>query len=321
MPDKEIGVEILDTEMTIPVYGEMHLPEFVDLAKSDLEAIEYHVEITRQIQEVHNLFEMLKYNLDTLQTQYTLRFDDVIISNTPGKTDLRKDYISINALISNLLGSWKSLLQSMDICVTESISTEKDERKQWDAIQKKAYDGSFSYRFLTRLRDFSLHGHVPVSENEGKFCFDLQMIAVKPHYKHNATIKAELEKYAEEILVKYRSRPALALTYTLSEYVYYLLYVYQSFWKIVRSSLEESYSVFLEIVSRYPNNIFRSGLIYKTDGHALQLAVPGDSVQSLDVYEQEAIQICAEYDRARAKIYHPTSDVWVTVFPAELPKP
>ena len=99
------------------------------------------------------------------------------------------------------------------------------------------------------------------------------MIAVKPHYKHNAKIKAELEKYAEEILVKYRSRPALALTYTLSEYVYYLLYVYQSFWKIVRSSLEESYSVFLEIVSRYPNNIFRSGLIYKTDGHALQLAI------------------------------------------------
>lgn len=147
------------------------------------------------------------------------------------------------------------------------------------------------------------------------------MIAIKPHYNHNAKIKAELEKYAEEILDNYRSRPAFSLTYTLSEYVYYLLYIYQSFWKIVRSSLEESYSVFSEIVKLYPNNIFQSGLIYKIDGSALQLAVLGDSVKSLNIYEKEAIQICTEYDRARVIIYHPASDVWISVFPEESSEP
>lgn len=51
----------MDTERFIPLSVDADIPNYVDLEQYDLDIIEYHVELTREVQEIQHLYGMLRF--------------------------------------------------------------------------------------------------------------------------------------------------------------------------------------------------------------------------------------------------------------------
>ena len=47
-----------------------------------------------------------------------------------------------------------------------------ENKHRYLAMVSKIYDTVFSYKLLTRLRDYSQHGHLPVSSEGNSYYFD-----------------------------------------------------------------------------------------------------------------------------------------------------
>lgn len=220
----------------------------------DLENVDYYVEITRHLQEIYHLYQVLMYTLGCVKNNYillntgeVLRSDNAPISES--------DYIVINAMVNNVISAGRTLVEAMECYINVNFDENDVDYEKFFKCLHDTYDTSFAYRLLTRLRDYSQHGHLPVSQNGDWFGFDLYLICIKPHYKHNAQIKQQLEGYIQEVTDVYGDIPRLGLSMTLAEYIAKLLSVYNCFWICVKSDLSVSYERMKLIVEQYPDNV------------------------------------------------------------------
>ena len=159
---------------------------------------------------------------------------------------------------------------------------------------------------MYKLRNFSQHGHLPVSRNEEKYCFDLKQIVDKPRFKHKKEWKEEMEKIINEIRTKYRDVPNLAFTITLADYVAKLLSVYNCFWPLVKPDLDRSNEDFNRIISAYPKNIIPRGMpfegcfIYKMDCDNIihGVHIEDNPQKDFNGFQEEATNVYNEYEQA-----------------------
>ncbi len=126
------------------------------------------------------------------------------------------DYISVNSHIINIISAGRTLIESME-CYIKNNSDIGDAKQKYLDYYHNTYDSSFAYRFLIRLRDYSQHGHLPVSSTGNNYYFDLIQISNKPHYNHNKTFETQMKSIIDEILEKYHNTPTISLTETLAE--------------------------------------------------------------------------------------------------------
>ena len=184
------------------------------------EVIDY-IEITSHIQEIYQWYQIFNYNLVQLK--------NVITS---------KNNIAINASAIAFLSAGKNLVESMELCMKLFYGSESDE---YNLFRKdylvKEYDSHFSYRFLTRLRNYSQHCHIPVSYNENGPCFDINQIYNTSHYSFNKTIKSEIDKMINDVFSKSDYLFTLAIEPTVCSYTCSVYKIYNGFLKNIRSKL------------------------------------------------------------------------------------
>lgn len=111
---------------------------------------------------------MLKFNIEQLEDKCTINSNDEIFSE---KTEKIVDSITINALTINIFSVGKNLIDYIESFCKVNIPDKYKDLKE--NILSKRYDGVFSYRLGLFLRNYSQHGHLPVSVHVGKCCFDL----------------------------------------------------------------------------------------------------------------------------------------------------
>lgn len=103
----------------------------------------------------------------------------------------------------------------------------------------KEYDNCFSYRFLTRMRGFSQHGHLPASLTETEkglqACFDVDRILPTPHFKHNATLLAELRTIHEDIHEEFGDSAKITFTLTIAQYNLSVIKMYSLFFQAAKT--------------------------------------------------------------------------------------
>ncbi|MBQ7295461.1 MAG: hypothetical protein IJW86_04625 [Clostridia bacterium] len=226
-----------------------------ELAEEDLKTARHFIEITRHMQEIHQLFLIFKKDIDDLQSEYVLKNNgNVFREQNPANSGA--DYISVNSHIINIISAGRTLIESME-CYIKNNSDIGDAKQKYLDYYHNTYDSSFAYRLLIRLRDYSQHGHLPVSSTGNNYYFDLIQISNKPHYNHNKTFETQMKSIIDEILEKYHNTPTISLTETLAEYVVKLLAIYKMFWYQTENELTEACAKFQTVVSGYPDNIIK----------------------------------------------------------------
>lgn len=296
-----------------------------ELTEEDLKTARHFIEITRHMQEIHQLFLIFKKDIDDLQSEYVLKNNgNVFREQNPVNSGA--DYISVNSYIINIISAGRTLVESME-CYIENNSDIGDVKQKYLDFYHNTYDSSFAYRLLIRLRDYFQHGHLPVSSMGSNYFFDLIQIANKPHYNHNKKFETQMESVIDEILDKYHNTPTISLTETLAEYIIKLLSIYKLFWYQTEKELMEACTKFQTVVSCYPDNIIKEqegldGLfIYDVaDGNA-HVVDPNDKPDEMVMrFKKEADDNFNEYAEAYkevfgANLYIKLSDEQIVVEP------
>lgn len=287
----------MDTEKLLPYQGfdidDITLLDFTDEA---LQEIQLYVEITRHVQEIHQLFELFQYNLKRLLSVYELNNGDRIKRNGPHFENF-SDQIELNALVINYISSGKTLIDSMQSCIKSHYS--KDSAK-YDAFSKflsSIYDECFSYRLLTRLRDFAQHGHLPVSLVGDRVCFDIGQIINTPHFNHNKSILKEMESFNDELLVVQRTQPCYAFTLAVAEYTVSMCNVYHQFWLSIQDVFCEKEKAIRTLIAQVPeciihkNEALNGWLFYLLDSTLHTFNTAEDSLAMFAEKREEAKRI------------------------------
>lgn len=278
--------------------------DFRELSEDDLKTAEHFIEITRHLQEAHHLFLIFEKDIESLQKEYVLKNSGKVFCGQISANS-EADYISVNSYIVNIISAGRTLVESMECYIENNYNIDDNAKKEYMDFYHNIYDTSFAYRLLIRLRDYSQHGHLPVSSMGNKYYFDLIQIANKPHYNHNKTMKNQMKNISDEILTKYHDVPTVSLTETLAEFVAKLLSVYKMFWYQTETELTQAYSEFQKTVLSYSDNVIKDEnnqsefFIYSiVDGNA-HIVDPNFNPQEMfENFKKEAEASCDKYEKA-----------------------
>ena len=285
----------MDTEKAFVLRDQNVEFSAAELSLDEVELAKNYVELTRHLQEIRHLYLMFQYCLDCIDSKYVLMSDGkILMNNEPAITEA--DFIAINAMVNNLISAGRTLVESMECYITENYQNDNFDRKGYMDFYHKTYDSSFPYRFLIRMRDYSQHGHLPVNQYDEWYGFDLYQVLNKPHFKHNALIKQQLENAVKEVIDIYGDIPRLSLTMTLAEFTAYLLSIYYQFWDSVEPAINVSEKKFKELITSHPENVNVVGdenvslFIYDVDadGMAHMVFTDDDASQMISMFKTEA---------------------------------
>ena len=276
----------------------------VELSQEDLKTVKHYIETTRHLQEIHHLFLIFKKNISTLQSEFILKNGGNAFRGQKSASS-KADNISINAHIINIISAGRTLVESMECYIKTNSNITTESKTKYLDFYHKIYDSCFAYRLLIRLRDYSQHGHLPVSSRGNNYFFDLMKILNKPHYKHNNTFENQTKNIIDDITTKFHDTPTIALTETLAEYVVNLFSIYKMFWYQTDTELAKTYDKFQLIVSNYPDNIISkpnnlSGLfVYDVVNRNMHIVNPKDNPNEMVIsFKKEAMDAFDEYSEA-----------------------
>ena len=195
-----------------------NIANYLEGTEEELKVIIDYVEITRHIQEIHQWYEIFMYSLDQLK-----------------KATWYNNKIGINTYLISLIRAGKTIADSMSLCI------EKNYGKEERLFISKEYDNSFSYKFLIRLRNYSQHGHIPVSIIENRPKFDLMQIYNTPHYEFNNTLRKEVEDFIKFIHKNHdcAEGPMLDFESTVCSYTCSIFRIYKKFLEKICVSVEK----------------------------------------------------------------------------------
>lgn len=289
----------MDTEEFIPCLDKDKI-NIIGFNETEIILIDKHLELCRQMQENHQLFQVFLFNLGQLTDLYTVFNNDKIV-RTQRFLSKFDDFTAINALVINYISSAKTLVESISNSMS---SSEQDKVKDYIS---KVYDSHFSYKFLIRIRDYVQHGHLPVSYKEDKCCFDIKQIIDTPHFNHNRKLKSELDKHIETIISSGGS-PHLNFTLQLAEFSVDIIKIYSYYLSVFENAIKNSHQTFLKILDNYSpiidkNNNCEELIVYKADeenGHAfyrnedpieLFKSYSAESEENLNHYDNEYMEL------------------------------
>ncbi len=287
----------MDTEKMLP-YQDFDIDHItlLDFTDEALQVIQSYVEITRHVQEIHQLFELFQYNLKRLLNVYELNNGDRIKRHGPHLGDF-SDRIELNALVINYISAGKTLIDSIESCIKSNYL---EDRTKYDAFSKflsSVYGGCFSYRLLTRLRDFAQHGHLPVSVVDDRVCFDIAQIINTPHFNHNKSILKEMKKFNDELLVVERTQPHHVFTLAVAEYTVSMCNVYHQFWLSIQDAFLEKEKEIRTLIEQVPeciihkNDSLNGWLFYLLDSTLHTFNTAEDSLAMFAENREEAKRI------------------------------
>lgn len=274
----------METEHVVFNYGQLDDLTYIPLEEKDLSIAEQFVECTRHLVEIHQLFSIFQYNVKLLTSIYSLAASgeltkDGCLATSPD------DFIAVNALLISIISAGSTLVNSQECYIKANCSEQilQKYKKETGII----YDTVFEYRFLSKLRDFAQHGHVPVGVQQDHYCFDMYQIYRTPHFDFKSAFKKEITDSAQEIMENYKDTPTLSFTLTLVRYVEQISIIQSLFFSCIEDHFSDIDEAFLNMTNQYADNLIKdvpTGVFIYEDGSGeLQAAV--DFKESMVMFE------------------------------------
>ena len=237
---------------------------YIDGTVVDVTDIIRYIELTDHLQEIYQLYEIYKYNLTQVKK--------AIIE--PNRTE-------INATTIALVSVGRNIVESVEVFLKE-FTSEEEYNLFKEKIIKKEYDISFIYRFMYVLRNYSQHGHIPVSCFEGEICFDLYQINKTLHFDNK--LKDEIGDIISQIIERTPDTPQLAFSPSICSYSCSIMLITSKFLEKVKDLLEAYRKKCYDIYKDKPELLIHedeeiNGILFYTipeEPYALHGFIPDD---------------------------------------------
>lgn len=259
------------------------------LSDEDRETVAAYVELTRHLQELKQLFDMFRFNLEDMLNTFEIFAND-IVRRKAGANIKSSDFIAVNALTINLISSGRTVTDSAEACMKNSYGENSEEICSFkENCLSKIYDENFGYRFLYHMRNFSQHLHLPVSCSGGRYCFDLWQIINTPHMKSNAALKQELTDLNKRAIDNHNSVFHASFCITLAQYTYAVSHIYYEFLRRIKRRLLELKKELMRSLNENPvilnheDERFNGNLLYmmSEEDTTIHMFDPDDHVEKM----------------------------------------
>lgn len=269
--------------------------------------IENYVSFGEHLQDVHQLFKLLGFNLRQLFDYCVMEYRDKFVRVNGEKVD----FYYINGLVINIISSAKVLVEALETFYKTELGDERKNIFKREVLSKK-YDDVFSYRFLLYLRNFAQHGHLPISysSDDDRFCFDLTQIVSTQHISANKAMIESMNKVYDQIVEKFNDVPKIAITHTLDIFTLTVYEIYWAFLKSIDADVKDMFDKQLDFLNRYPELIYKGDnalngeVLYLVDeDKTLHTYNPKDNLfEAFIGYKKEAENVYQEYKAEHVEI-------------------
>ena len=187
-------------------------------------------------------FHITNFNFHQILYNFTMHTDDILIRTNGLPSD---DFIVINTLIINYLSTAK-----MFIDIVENFDSSLNNMIHSFTSQK--YDSNFYYQLMTALRNFSLHGHLPVFKNSNRYCFNLNYILEEgKRFNFSKSSKEKIEEITQKIREEHQDIANISFSRTIVEYHKVNLEIFNQFFTVNASNFLEKYNKFQTVLKKY----------------------------------------------------------------------
>ena len=254
-----------------------------------------YIELTRHLQELHQIFGMFCFGLESLRNAYSSKGLDLLCRNKNFKSKY-SDLVVLNSLTINYISAGRSVVDSIDVCLESTYGKKSGEQKNFkDNVISKIYDNCFAYRFFYEMRNFTQHLHLLVSVADGTVCFDVNQILSTPHYNMNSKMKKFLEESNLEIMESTGDTIRYSFCIGISEFTCAVAKIYSSFLHHIEEKIHSLYKEISVIIKENPelvedeHEIFKGHIFYeKADGMIHGFSLESDTKEMLEKYIKDA---------------------------------
>lgn len=234
-------IDGIQNQITIPEIPEEH----VLLLKQYVCTAEF-------IQEIEQLYQVFLINVNALSSRCILNYDDTVYDC---QTKSEANGLLVNALFINIISSGRILVDMIKTILKNDFS-----QNLYDGFKKiylsNIYEHVFAYRFFYELRDFCQHGYLLVSQNNGKYCFDLHQLLGMTHIKYKKKYETEVQNIIERIYSDFNDEPNICFTRNIDDYVKCIYEEYYKFLDFINDDIKEKCDTAKEIIKNNPHYIY-----------------------------------------------------------------
>lgn len=150
------------SDWVLGVVGDHRIEEVRPLRVGEYEDFERHSELLRVFDREQQLFTMVALNFDEYTATLEHCLQDHAAYASPNDIRFSRMVLEVNRRILNFLSSMRTFLDHWETSLNRRYGQQSDQFKRFKVATSRAYDGSFSYRFLYRLRNYAQHCGMPV---------------------------------------------------------------------------------------------------------------------------------------------------------------
>ena len=269
------GVIQMNNKSIIPFY-EIDQDNIIYPSSDEVEVLEYYLNQKDKFDTLIKSFHIADFNFHQLFYHFTIYSDDTLKREEGLPSD---DFVVINALIINYLSTSK-----MFVDIVENFDSSLYET--FHSYVSSKFDSSFYYQLMTILRNFSLHGHLPVYLHDNRYSFNLNYILEEgKRFNFNKTSKRKIEEITRRIFEEYQDIANISLLRTVVEYHKVILEIFVHFFTVNYYNFLKVYNNFQKIIKRYDHKKRNDSVCVALDD-TLHIVKSTDSVNKLFRVEQ-----------------------------------
>ena len=257
---------------------DLNLNDIVHLSKENEKLIVNFLSTSDELHTINQFYHVYIFNFCQIFYHFELGTNDNIRKQNGLNGD---EFIIINSLLINLMSSSKTLVDLL-------INFDKKYSQKLEKMINKIYDSELSYILIMTLRNFALHGHIPLYFNQNRYSFNLDYILKEGEkFNFSKSSKEAFTKIRDEIRHMYGDIANIAFTTTLMDFHLNLLKIYYQFY-IENQSLLESFFKSVELKLQKEKRKIKNGqLIIEIDGECHSI-IMSSKIALLNKLMQEA---------------------------------
>ena len=236
---------------------DLNWEDIVHLSKENKKLIINFLSALDELHTINQFYHIYIFNFYQIFYHFELDTND----NLRKQNGLNGDeFIIINSLLINLMSSSKTLVDLL-------IRFDKKYSQKLEKTINKIYDSELSYILIMTLRNFALHGHIPLSFSQNKYSFNLDYILKEGEkFNFSKSSKEAFIRIRDEIRNVHGDIANIAFTKTLMDFHLNLLKIHYHFY-LENQSLLESFFKSVELKLQKEKRKIKNGqLIIEIDG-------------------------------------------------------
>ena len=202
-------------------------------SKEELRELLEYINLVNSIMELIDWYQLCDYCLEKIMDNYNS--ERILINEAT---------ISFVSNTSNLV---KAAINSLKI-----KSNNEEYREKFEKYVSQIYDGYFSYRLLSRMRNYSQHCNFPVSVSENEPCFDLHQIYSTVNYTFNKTLHNEVDALMKEIQIRDNNTLKISLMPTVLRHMFCISKIYIKYIDYMKSILPSARKIIENMIEEQP---------------------------------------------------------------------